>query len=725
MLVVIPIITALSLATVHEYLFGISLLYLTCLIILWLVTKSVLRKRELLADLTVAMMIESGKIGKAFDRLRFAPTTGLASTKTGSFGITYRVRNWLYDKALFSKRAKFWKPITQLLDSLYLSHPSMLNRLKTIRDRYLVSIHSSVDFHECFWTGITLGLLGVVIALGGFWFGKYFLKLQDDVEITLLSYDCFGSVGPLAAGLVALLFVLPGWSSIKADIPTGKRLISLLSRYIIGLVGASCVSLLILVGGWSHIEIKMLLVLDIIWMVSILFFGLCVNIVMMILWLPLRYRRCHFFTDLLWGVYSFGLGIAVIFGCLALGLMLFFSGEIFTGANIIFGLLIGLSICAVMSKDSCISGTEQYSVIVYGPLVFRLEGRRYRLWSPLICSAHISLLACVPAAIVCTIIHLLAYTAGKNIDDFLAMVALGIIGCVLFVILGRRWSKKISEDRKYKICTLNESLSLLGKDISSSSKEAINKVLDTYEIKSKQNICRGFHTMTTEKIFESTRLASWNEELRPKVLEQANAWASACETKGGFGPWPGSTSRLCSTCQCLQILEDTGALPIHNAHRHISWINGLCLTNGSFRGTWSRRRVWEDTFFAVASLRLLGSTLEGGRRQNCLHWARNALMSEGIGKGRLDASYYCIAIIDALDMLDAEIAEQTGNWLSSRIVELLLTNISHNSENVHRAICAHHILDKRGESPIESEQIGLLADRITVTLEAELATLHI
>jgi hypothetical protein len=100
-------------------------------------------------------------------------------------------------------------------------------------------------------------------------------------------------------------------------------------------------------------------------------------------------------------------------------------------------------------------------------------------------------------------------------------------------------------------------------------------------------------------------------------------------------------------------------------------------------------------------------------------------MSEGIGKGRLDASYYCIAIIDALDMLDAEIAEQTGNWLSSRIVELLLTNISHNSENVHRAICAHHILDKRGESPIESEQIGLLADRITVTLEAELATLHI
>jgi len=279
MLVVFPIITALSLTTEYEYLFGISILYLTFLLILWLVTKSVLRKRELLADLTVAIIVGSSVIDEAYDRLQSAPATGLQSTQTESFGTINRIRNWLSDKALFSDRTKFWKPIKQLVEGIYVSHPSISNRLRIIRNQHIESIHSLARLNESFWTGVTLGLLGVLIALGGFWYGKFYLKLQDDIEIASLSYRCFGSVAPLAAGFVALLFVLPGWSSIKTDIPNRKRFVSLLSRYVMGLVGASFVSLLILVGGWSHIEIKLLLVLDIVWMVLILLLGFGINVV--------------------------------------------------------------------------------------------------------------------------------------------------------------------------------------------------------------------------------------------------------------------------------------------------------------------------------------------------------------------------------------------------------------------------------------------------------------
>jgi hypothetical protein len=85
------------------------------LLILWFLTNAVVRSRELLADATVAMLTDSGKIVRTFDEILLAPETGLCLGDTDSPGMILRIRSWLTDKAMFSKHATFWKVMAQHL----------------------------------------------------------------------------------------------------------------------------------------------------------------------------------------------------------------------------------------------------------------------------------------------------------------------------------------------------------------------------------------------------------------------------------------------------------------------------------------------------------------------------------------------------------------------------------------------------------------------------------
>jgi hypothetical protein len=93
-----------------------------------------------------------------------------------------------------------------------------------------------------------------------------------------------------------------------------KQMASLLGRYAIGFAGACFASLLVLVGGWSYIEIKVLLVLTILWSALVLFFGLGVNIVLMTVWIEVRYFLRDILTDVIWAMYSIGAGMIAVLG---------------------------------------------------------------------------------------------------------------------------------------------------------------------------------------------------------------------------------------------------------------------------------------------------------------------------------------------------------------------------------------------------------------------------
>lgn len=249
MLVLAPAIVILSSFTEKIFPRQAILLYAACLCILWMLTNVVVKRRELLADRTVAMLINSGQIGQAVDELLLVPSTALYPSAPGLVRVVVPMQNWLADKALFSRRPMIWKLVLRLVESVVSPHPSARSRVKAIHERNAAVEQAFIDRSEAFWAGITLGLLGVFISLAGFWAGKFLLGWQDDERIERLCYDCLGCAAPMVIGYVALFFVLPAWAAVRLSSPTLRPVLGLATRYICALLGACCVSPLILLGG--------------------------------------------------------------------------------------------------------------------------------------------------------------------------------------------------------------------------------------------------------------------------------------------------------------------------------------------------------------------------------------------------------------------------------------------------------------------------------------------
>lgn len=724
LLLLSPAVVLLSLFSRQEYLPQAAALYVACVLILWFLTNTVVRGRELLADSTAALLIDSGRMGRTFDEMLLAPSTYPDRCDADSPTMILRIRNGLMDKAMFSKRAKLWKAIARLAELAIPTHPSVFARLAAIRTRHSADDEdSSVKGQEAFWAGLTLGLLGVLVALGGFWTGKYLLGWEDDEQIVLLSYDCWGSIAPLVAPSIAFFFVLPAWSSLRVNLPTRRHLLSLAKRYLYGLLGASCVSALILLGGWSYVEIKMLLILQAFWICAMLAFGLCVEIVMRSLWLELRCKQRDGILDLVWAFYVCGLGILSIAAYLLLGLILLRNGAIAAGMSTLLGLLFGLVSYVLIAKRSCISRSEQYIVLAPAPLSLRLEGRAFRRWAPFAAWLHILLFALTPAAAVSFVLCAWGSWGTGYPANLMATAVLIASGCLSLVVLDRRWPKRIRENSRRKIGVLLCCQVHLRAIRSPRVEDLLNRLI--------RGACDRLHTgegdktVTTTEVSELTRFALSHQPRACELWDRAREWAVACEVAEGFGPWPGSGPRLSSTHQCLKILQKTGGVQLTDPGRHVRWILGLRTAQGSFRGPWSYRSRWEDTFFAVASLDMLSSNLDGEARAMCLDYARQTLVREGIEKGQMDAFHYCLETADTLHGLDDEMADSAGRWLSLEFDRLLLTHVAHNAGNIYHAVCAYHILEQRGISLFHPERMDLLAARIAAALEAELAALRI
>jgi len=724
-LLLCPAAMLLSLWGGQEHLPQATVLYAVCLLILWCLTHSVVRSRELLADAMVAMLIDAGKIVQTLAAIVEAPETGLCLGVRRFSGTVSRVRSWLADKAMFAERPLFWKVLAQLVEWSVETHPSVSVRQQAIDRGHIAGVDSSVGNRQAFWAGLTLGLLGVLIALGGFWAGKCALRWDDDEKIVLLSYRCWGSAAPLAVTWVALFFVLPAWSSLHPHVPTGPNMARLLVRYLYGLLGACSVLPLLFLGGWSHLEVKLLFVLLILWVLLILAMGIETNIVMLSLWLSLRYRRRFFFTDLAWTLYSCGMGVIAIFCYFAWGLVLMSNGRTLAGGSLVFGLLIGLAAFLAVSKESVVCGIDQYTVIVSPRPIVALEGRRYRRWAPLVGSLHMIGTCLGPTAVVSAAIYKVGNRVLGYIEDPTAeiILLLLLLGCSILLFFDRRWPRRMRQTCRQKICALVGCQILLQEALSVESRGVIDKALEI--LRPQHNKWGDFGVMTTQKMFELTMLAPLSVRAGHWIGERTHQWALACETDMGFGVWPGSGPRLSATYQCLQILQDTGGIQLSDPNQHVTWIRSLQTRDGSFRGPWSYRSRAEDTFFATMSLNLLGYSLEEPEREHCLTWLKETLVGTGIERGQLDASHHCLAAIEALHGLDEEILKAVGPGLSAELDRLLLTNVGHNAENIRHAVCAYHILGQRGFSLAHPERITLLADRINDALEAELAALRI
>lgn len=714
---IVPLVAVICVFLGAAHMTSMCILYMACLIILYMLFRHVIRKREGLADLTAAMLIQVGKIDETFTDLQYAAPGLHRSASYARARLFRRIGNWLWDKAMFGQSRWFWKGLYIIHDFFASTHPTASSRTNAIINRFESARQSSLGKGECFWAGLSLGLLAVIVSLGGFWWAKYLLGYQTYEDIMLVPYELFLLAGAPAIGFVALLFVLPAWASLQAVAPRRKILVSLLTRYLIGFLGGCSICPLILVEGWMLLEIRALAVLSVIWLIFIFGFGLGANVVLLVLWLQFRYWLREFLVDLVWLLYCCGIGVGLVTACFTLGFVFVLKGNVVVGTNLLVSMILGLLTLSLLIRGSSVSGTDQYAVFKMGPLVYRCQGKNFRWFGPLLGSGSFILLGFVPAGIAFSCLSLFLFFRVNAMDNFLGLVIAAIVGCCVLLLLGWRWSKCITQTRLQKVYTLYSSLRILGTK-ASSALPGIRSIVNAYFGRSQSSTDLAPKAMTSRQVFAVASLT--NNEQCPEAAAGIIRWLEACRTEPGFGPWPGSTTRLSSTYHCLYALQRMNALHVIDDNRLVCWLKSLQRPEGCFRGIWSKRPLWEDTFLAAGSIDILGSALEPDRRESCQLWIRNTLDSHGIRKHRMDVVYYCMGTLDAIKKLDDEITENVANWLLPEIDQLLLSNISHNSENVLCVLRVYDILHKHGKMSLSPEKHTLLVDRIAVALDAEL-----
>ena len=308
-----------------------------------------------------------------------------------------------------------------------------------------------------------------------------------------------------------------------------------------------------------------------------------------------------------------------------------------------------------------------------------------------------------------------------NLNSTLGIFIAGGACCTVMVMLERNGLKRISERKRSKINILCHCLKLLLIPISTSNRKKNNGVINSYDLKMKSNRTRKLN-LTMHDAYEIISLIL-DDTNQSKILEHVSKWVLKCQTEAGFGLWPKSSSRLYSTYQAISILRDVDLLDKCDANAHTLWIKTLQQPDGTFKGPWSKREAWQDTFYAVKSLSILGASLDPDKANLCKNWCNNILTNEGLESDRPDIIYFSFAALTALDKVDEGISKLVSDWLSPKIEELLLTNISLDYENVHFTFMTYDLFD--GHLNISSESVNLLTDRIQTALSAELADIRL
>jgi len=272
----------------------------------------------------------------------------------------------------------------------------------------------------------------------------------------------------------------------------------------------------------------------------------------------------------------------------------------------------------------------------------------------------------------------------------------------------------------WQYLTLEIIINRLSKSLDTQLRKKINRIAVAYSFE-KLSSFRKKHNLTINDAYEYISLVS-DDGFEENLINQTLSWVLKCQRQAGFGLWPASSPRLYSTYQAISILKDLGLLDKCDANTHISWIKTLQQPDGTFKGPWSKREVWEDTFYAVRSLNMLGSSLDPEKSHFCRTWCSDVLANKGIKENRPDIIYHCFGTLTALGTVDDRVLRLVPDWFSSAIDELLLTNISLNYENTHFSVMVYDLLNTY--SKVSFPQLNLLIERIYTALKAELADIR-
>ncbi len=698
-------------------------LYLACSFILFVMLRYVVRKRETLADMTAALLIKSGNVRDVISEQEIHTIKShINSEQIVKSKLTDKIQRWLTDKALFSTKQWLWKTLLWIFNFFHASHPSNSERIKTISTQNNITQQSRLLLGDYFWAGITFGLLGVIIGLGGYWLSMFTQNPQDNTEILRFPFQMYGLAAPAVLGFWVIFLTLPYWSSFRNPRLDGKFLLSQLKSHSIALAGACLICPMILTAGVSDTNVLVLTVLCALWYIFIVFFGFAISIVSVFLWTSIRYLQSSQSANLKKGFLALVPFTIIAIGFTIMGIGLIDNSQVFQGTNLVFSTIIGAVIFLLAIEYSRFSEKDKYFILCFFRFTFLIEGKSLKWLSRIIGIAGCpALLIGFGLPVYLTIDLILAETL-KNISVSSGLLFVIISSCAILIIIRIHDIRRIGELRLTKIYRLSNCLQLLSKPLSAQLCRKVNSIAATYEF----GKCSHFQkkrNLTINDAYEYIHLVS-NDNSQGNLISQPLSWVLKCQQSEGFGLWPESSPRLYSTYQAISILNKRDALDKCNTERHTSWIKTFQQPDGPFKGPRSRRDEWEDTFFAIQSLSILASPLLPDKAKRCENWTRTILVKRGIEDNRADIIYYCFSILDALNKLDNETLKVIIDWLSSKIEELLLANIALNYEPVHFTVMTYQMVYPHTKSLIDNESITLLTERIYAALKAELADIR-
>ena len=717
-LVVLPILIVYCCFLGPVSLVSTMVTYLACSSILYLLLRYVVRKRELLADLTAAMLIESGKVCDAIS-LPVSYTVGLrADPRQSKYPrLVGRMHRWLVDKALFSKSRRLWKCVLGVFDFFHVLHPARLKRVKAVASKSDPLLQYGWSLGESFCLGVAFGLLGVVVALVGHWLGRTGQILQEGNDVVRLVFQIYGMISPIPLVFLIIFLVLPVWASPMRPALNRKFLLSAVIRYGVPLGGACLVSPLILTLGISTSQSWMLLALCVFWLVFVAAFGFAFNIAAVFLWARIRYFPFSRVAELKKAIWKFGMFIAAVFGLVVIGGVFLRRGMVFYATDVICSTVIGAALITATIRAR-FSEAEQYIVITMPFVTRRIEGLRFRLWTWILHSFGITALLFLYVSLLFVGIQVVFGTVLRGLDSTAGILLTCAVCCAVLVLLECGIPGRISEAQRRKVCSLCHCLRLLSEPLDSRVSEKIRRVIQSYDLPTERTGTRLLNLVVNDigqlSVFISED-STQNERLS-LVVE----WILECQVDGGFGVWPGSAARLRSTYQALSLLRDSNALDRCRRDSHIQWIKQCQRSDGFFEGPWSRLPAWENTFYAVKSLDVLGASMDLVYAQACLDWCHHNLVHEGVEKDRVDIVFYCCGTLGCLGKISGNILELVSQYLISRTNELLLTNVSLDYENVHFSVMLYQLLKAQVAEIPDMSRMRLLIHGIQNALVAEL-----
>ncbi len=641
-------------------LFGFLNEYIVVLLLLRICTTVVLRNREYLADQVAVRLVKRAQLRQAIsDCLPLIHGTALA---VGRSRFHTRVMHWLHDQSHSGNRA--WSSVCRMVEVSVSTHPPSYERMRRLRDE------GNEGPMQLSWVqSMALGLLLASLCnsvLASLTLLSTPGLLDRDLAISIGVRGVLLATALIAAPLVVVMILLPAWNRVTAP--------PLRLGYLLGLGGRMTASLATAVTASAVLCAisPALQILVVKWCVLVHVAAAVLTFIGMHLWalLPgLEHQR----------IVSFVLVFSRLFapGCI---LFLVVPGALFlcsfgTGADA----QLTVAMCAALGVVTMLPLLELRCAGEDGYILFSYWRRHGVVSVP---EAGYGFLArwsltFLPSTVTMLLGAILYRVAGGFAHWDVMAVVVASLGVAASTLMARE--NRIPYATSLRVASsLRRTLRVLQAIVPSPD---LGYVAIPSPRRPSQWDMPASLWATVKTVNESSHLLVTTGHAPPDWQERATAFVGQCENQVGFGFCPGQPTRLSATFFALHT-PGLDMQAIRHPADHAQWIYSLQQPDGSFRGPASRRRPYEDTYYAVSCLRTLGSDLPEPAKIKCREWARLELFERGLARNGAEAVHHCWEVLAILNATDATLTDEVAKWSRQHIHRLATANIAASAEQL-------------------------------------------